>query len=189
MSFSLSLWPSRLRNVLRTGLPGHVLACSAMFSAPGFKAHTQLFGLFDINYMNHRSRVLFSFSGNLIRNRGSHLTGYQTAGWSLQSSKKGNLKSLVDFIKCFFALCKPMHYVSTLVSEFWPQANCQHSNQMKVLKFWLTSLFGRIFTSRRGKWTLLEHSVYKFDPGFICKLIFLCISRFCSTSHLHRPPN
>ena len=61
MSFSLSLWPSSLRNVLTTGLPGHVLACSAMFSAPGFKAHKQLFGLFDINYMNHRSQVLFSF--------------------------------------------------------------------------------------------------------------------------------
>jgi hypothetical protein len=41
------------------GLPRHVLACSAMFSAPGFKAHKQLFGLFDINYMNHRSQVLF----------------------------------------------------------------------------------------------------------------------------------
>jgi hypothetical protein len=62
MSFSLSLWPSILRNVLTTGLPGHVLACSAMFSAPGFKAHKQLFGLYDINYMNHRSQVLFSFS-------------------------------------------------------------------------------------------------------------------------------
>ena len=35
------------------GLPGHVLVCSAMFSAPGFKAHKQLFGLFDIRYMNH----------------------------------------------------------------------------------------------------------------------------------------
>jgi hypothetical protein len=35
------------------GLPGHVLVCSAMFSAPGFKAHKQLFGLFDIHYMNH----------------------------------------------------------------------------------------------------------------------------------------
>ena len=44
-----------------TGLPGHVLACSAMFSAPGFKAHKQLFGLFDINYMNHMSQVLFPF--------------------------------------------------------------------------------------------------------------------------------
>jgi hypothetical protein len=44
------------------GLPGHVLASSVMFSAPGFKAHKQLFGLFDINYMNHRSQVLFSFS-------------------------------------------------------------------------------------------------------------------------------
>jgi hypothetical protein len=33
-----------------------------MFSAPGFKAHKQLFGLFDINYMNHRSQVLFPFS-------------------------------------------------------------------------------------------------------------------------------
>jgi hypothetical protein len=40
----------------------HVLACSAMFSAPGFKAHKQLFGLFDINYKNHRSQVLFSFN-------------------------------------------------------------------------------------------------------------------------------
>jgi hypothetical protein len=45
-----------------TGLPGHVLAFSAMFSARGFKAHKQLFGLFDINYMNHRSQVLFSFT-------------------------------------------------------------------------------------------------------------------------------
>jgi hypothetical protein len=27
------------------GLPRHVLACSAMFSVPGFKAHKQLFGL------------------------------------------------------------------------------------------------------------------------------------------------
>jgi hypothetical protein len=62
MSFSLSLWPSSLRNVLMMGLPRHVLACSAMFSAPGFKAHKQLFGLFDINYMNHRSQVLFSFN-------------------------------------------------------------------------------------------------------------------------------
>jgi hypothetical protein len=50
------------------GLPGHVLVCSAMFSAPGFKAHKQLFGLFDIHYMNHRSQVLFPF-------RGSHLRG------------------------------------------------------------------------------------------------------------------
>ena len=45
-----------------TGLPGHDLACSAMFSAPCFKAHKQLFGLFDINYMNHRSQGLFPFS-------------------------------------------------------------------------------------------------------------------------------
>jgi hypothetical protein len=44
------------------GLLGHILACSAMFSAPSFKAHKQLFGLFDINYMNHRSQVLFSFT-------------------------------------------------------------------------------------------------------------------------------
>jgi hypothetical protein len=43
------------------GLPRHDLACSAMFSAPGFKAHKQLFGLFDINYMNHMSQVLFPF--------------------------------------------------------------------------------------------------------------------------------
>jgi hypothetical protein len=35
------------------GLPGHVLVCSAMFSAPGFKAHKQLFGLFDIHCMNY----------------------------------------------------------------------------------------------------------------------------------------
>jgi hypothetical protein len=61
MSFSLSLRLSSLRNVLTMGLPGHVLACSAMFSAPGFKAHKQLFGLFDINNMNHRPQVLFSF--------------------------------------------------------------------------------------------------------------------------------
>jgi hypothetical protein len=33
-----------------------------MFSAPGFKAHKQLFGLFDIHYMNHRSQVLFPFT-------------------------------------------------------------------------------------------------------------------------------
>jgi hypothetical protein len=44
------------------GLPGHVLVCSAMLSAPGFKAHKQLFGLFDIHYMNHRSQVLFPFT-------------------------------------------------------------------------------------------------------------------------------
>jgi hypothetical protein len=43
-------------------LPGHVLVCSAMFSAPGFKAHKQLFELFDIHYMNHSSHVLFPFS-------------------------------------------------------------------------------------------------------------------------------
>jgi hypothetical protein len=35
------------------GLPRHALVCSAMFSAPGFKAQKQLFGLFDIHYMNH----------------------------------------------------------------------------------------------------------------------------------------
>jgi hypothetical protein len=34
-----------------------------MFSAPGFKAHKQLFGLFDIHYMNHRSQGLFPFMG------------------------------------------------------------------------------------------------------------------------------
>jgi hypothetical protein len=43
------------------GLPGHVLFCSAMFSAPGFKAYKQLFGLFDTHYINHRSQVLFPF--------------------------------------------------------------------------------------------------------------------------------
>ena len=48
------------------GLPGHVLVCSAVFSAPGFKAHKQLFGLFDIHYMNHRSQVLFPFNANKI---------------------------------------------------------------------------------------------------------------------------
>jgi hypothetical protein len=42
---SLSLWPSSLRNVLTMGLPGHVLACSAMFSAPGFKAQTSLWAI------------------------------------------------------------------------------------------------------------------------------------------------
>jgi hypothetical protein len=46
---------------VRRACLGHVLACSAMFSAPGFKAHKQLFGLFDINYMNHMSQVLFPF--------------------------------------------------------------------------------------------------------------------------------
>ena len=51
---------------ITTGLPGHVLACSAMFSAPGFKAHKQLFGLFDINYMNHMSQVLFPFTSMVI---------------------------------------------------------------------------------------------------------------------------
>jgi hypothetical protein len=35
------------------GLPGHVLVCSAMFLAPGFKAQKQLFGLFNIHYMNY----------------------------------------------------------------------------------------------------------------------------------------
>jgi hypothetical protein len=54
-----------------TGLPGHVLACSAMFSAPGFKAHKQLFGLFDINYMNHMSQVLFPFSTKESQNAGT----------------------------------------------------------------------------------------------------------------------
>jgi hypothetical protein len=48
------------------GLPRHVLACSAMFSAPGFKAHKQLFGLFDINYMNHRSQVFIFFHHQLL---------------------------------------------------------------------------------------------------------------------------
>jgi hypothetical protein len=50
-----------------TGLPGHDLACSAMFSAPGFKAHKQLFGLFDINYMNHMSQVLFPFNSSVVK--------------------------------------------------------------------------------------------------------------------------
>ena len=61
-----------------TGLPGHVLACSAMFSAPGFKAHKQLFGLFDINYMNHGSQVLFSFNDSqyLLGRRGRALEKY-----------------------------------------------------------------------------------------------------------------
>jgi hypothetical protein len=48
------------------GLPGHVLVCSAMFSAPGFKAHKQLFGLFDIHYINHRSQVLFPSKSNIL---------------------------------------------------------------------------------------------------------------------------
>jgi hypothetical protein len=42
---------------------GATRACSAMFSDPGFKAHKT--NLFDINYMNHRSQVLFSF--NIIK--------------------------------------------------------------------------------------------------------------------------
>jgi hypothetical protein len=49
-----------------TGLPGYILACSAMFSAPGFKAHKQLFGLFDINYMNNMSQVLFPFRWAMV---------------------------------------------------------------------------------------------------------------------------
>jgi hypothetical protein len=55
---------------IMTGLPRHVLSCSAMFSAPGFKAHKQLFGLFVINYMNHRSQILFPFTTNPTSNRG-----------------------------------------------------------------------------------------------------------------------
>jgi hypothetical protein len=55
------------------GLPGHVLACSAMFSAPGFKAHKQLFGLFGINYMNHRSQVLFPFNINIVELGSCHV--------------------------------------------------------------------------------------------------------------------
>jgi hypothetical protein len=43
------------------GLPGHVLACFAMFSAPGFKAHKQLFGLFDIHYMKSQVSSFISF--------------------------------------------------------------------------------------------------------------------------------
>jgi hypothetical protein len=54
-----------------TALPGHVLACSAMFSAPGFKAHKQLFGLFDINYMNHMSQVLFPFTRTMMNSLSS----------------------------------------------------------------------------------------------------------------------
>lgn len=45
---------------------GPARACSAMFSALGFKAHKQLFGLFDINYMNHRSQVLYPFTTKLM---------------------------------------------------------------------------------------------------------------------------
>jgi hypothetical protein len=52
------------------GLPGHVPACSAIFSAPGFKAHKQLFGLFDIHYMNHMSQVLFPFTVRIQRMKG-----------------------------------------------------------------------------------------------------------------------
>jgi hypothetical protein len=37
-----------------------------MFPAPGFKAHKQHFGLFDINYMNHSSQVLFSFTNKAL---------------------------------------------------------------------------------------------------------------------------
>jgi hypothetical protein len=58
--------PGQLGHVTM-GLPRHVLACSAMFSAPGFKAHKQLFGLFDIHYMNHRSQVLFPFTSSLFK--------------------------------------------------------------------------------------------------------------------------
>jgi apolipoprotein N-acyltransferase len=93
MSFSLSLWLSSLRNILTTGLPWHVLAYSAMFSAPGFKAHKQLFGLFDTHYMNHRSQVLFSFrhSKRLERNR-----SWEGKAVSYLESQMGHLKSIDD---------------------------------------------------------------------------------------------
>ena len=73
------------------GLPRHVLACSAMFSAPGFNAHKQLFGLFDINSMNHRSQVLFSF--NLI--------SVVNTAWFL-----------LPFMYAFSLFCVKSHYAS-----------------------------------------------------------------------------
>jgi hypothetical protein len=60
------------------GLPGHVLVCSAVFSAPGFKAHKQLFGLFNIHYMNYS---FISFQG--VYN-GGVLTGVQSLGFNSQ---------------------------------------------------------------------------------------------------------
>jgi hypothetical protein len=59
MSFSLSLWPSSLRNVLMMGLPGHVLACSAMFSAPGFKAQTTLWAIWHKLHESQVSSFIF----------------------------------------------------------------------------------------------------------------------------------
>jgi hypothetical protein len=49
------------------GLPGHVLVCSAMFSAPGFKAQKQLFGLFNIHYMNYSFISFQCHHANIVR--------------------------------------------------------------------------------------------------------------------------
>jgi hypothetical protein len=77
------------------GLPRHVLACF-------IKAHKQLFGLFDINYMNHRSQVLFSFS----------LRGWKGPGQSekgvtdlLQGQNGGVNEKLERFTLGIFKFC------------------------------------------------------------------------------------
>jgi hypothetical protein len=93
------------------GLPGHVLACSAMFSAPGFKAHKQLFGLFDINYMNHRSQVLFPFTTS------SHLVNTQ-----LEDEKRLSTRSPVD----------PYRYLETTYFPY--SASWQGSTQWSLLR-------------------------------------------------------
>jgi hypothetical protein len=70
--------------------PGHVLVCCAMFSAPGFKAHKQLFGLFDIHYMNHRSQVLFPFTSNSWwKQMQRPIPDIRQSSGSLQESRKG----------------------------------------------------------------------------------------------------
>jgi hypothetical protein len=48
---------------------GSAQACPDLFCyvlSPRFQSSQQLFGLFDIDYMNHRSQVLFSFNSSLI---------------------------------------------------------------------------------------------------------------------------
>jgi hypothetical protein len=68
---------------------GPAWACSAMFSASGFKAHKQLFGLFDINYMNHRSQGLFSFSSS-----GGKMPAGQAWGPEFDLQKDASYESL-----------------------------------------------------------------------------------------------
>jgi hypothetical protein len=58
MSFSLSLWPSSLRNVLTTGLPGFVWACPGLFCyvlSPRFQSSQTT--LWAIWHKLHESQV------------------------------------------------------------------------------------------------------------------------------------